>query len=78
MNDSVALNLQLIEQNKKRLEELNKQEISRWEKYTMEGMPKHIFDQLNEKVLMEKHKVQEALCTMENSIPEPIDYETKK
>ncbi len=78
MSDSVALNLQLIEQYKKRLEELNKQEISQWEKYTMEGMPKHIFDQLNEKVLMEKHKVQEALCTMENSIPEPIDYEMQK
>ena len=41
-------------------------------------MPKHIFDQLNAKVLQDKADVQEALCTMRDNMPEPIDYERKK
>ena len=34
-------------------EELEKLELSQWDKYTQEGMPKHIFEQLNAKVLAE-------------------------
>ena len=40
-------------------------------------MPKHIFDALNEKVLMEKEEIQQALCKAYESMPEPIDYEEK-
>ena len=76
-NSSLDLHNQLITQAEKRLEELNKLEIAQWEKYTMEGMPKHIFDQLNEKVLAEKAEVQQALCVARKSVPEPVDYEKK-
>ena len=65
------------ERKKAKQEELNKKEIAQWEKYTEEGMPKHIFDKLNEKVLQEKEEVQQALCKAYESMPEPIDYEEK-
>lgn len=76
-SDSTAFHRQLVEQLERRLEELNKQELNQWDKYTREGMPKHIFDTLNEKVLHEKEEVQQALCTARDSVPEPVDYEAK-
>lgn len=76
--DEIELHRQLIAQQEKRLEELNKLEISQWDKYTQEGMPKHIFEHLNAKVLAEKEEVMQGLCLMRDSQPEPIDYEKKK
>ena len=76
--DQAELHRQLIAQQEKRLEELNKLEISQWDKYTKEGMPKHVFDQLNAKVLEEKEEVQQALCTMKDTLPEPVNYEQKR
>lgn len=48
------------------------------DKYTQEGMPKLVFDQLNAKVLAEKENVERALSKARNTLPEPIDYERKK
>jgi DNA invertase Pin-like site-specific DNA recombinase len=76
-DNSIEMHRQLVERLERRMEELNKLEISQWDKYTQEGMPKHIFDQLNSKVLAEKEEVQEALCTAKSSIPEPINFEEK-
>lgn len=76
--DEVELHRQLIAQQEKRLEELEKLELSQWDKYTQEGMPKHIFEQLNAKVLAEKEEVQQGLCLMRDSLPEPVDYAKKK
>ena len=75
--DSKKMHESLINQLEARLEELNKKEISQWDKYTEEGMPKHIFDKLNEKVLKEKAEVQQALCKAYESMPDPVDYEEK-
>jgi hypothetical protein len=76
-SDSVQLHTKIVTRLEKKLEELNKKEINQWEKYTEEGMPKHIFDTLNEKVLKEKEEVQQALCTAKDSVPEIVDYEEK-
>lgn len=76
-SDSVKLHNNLIARLKTTLEELNKKEINQWEKYTEEGMPKHIFDKLNEKVLKDKEEVQQALCKAYESMPDPVDYEEK-
>lgn len=76
--DSVAAHRELVAQLEKRLAELEKLEVSQWEKYTQEGMPKHIFETLNTKVLREKEETQQALCTARDTLPEPIDYEKKK
>ena len=77
-DDSIELHRRLIDQHEKRLEELNQLELSQWDKYTQEGMPKHIFDQLNAKVLAEREEIQQALCTMRDTLPEPIDYAQKR
>jgi hypothetical protein len=77
-SDAAELHRQLIAQQEKRLEDLNKLELAQWDKYTKEDMPKHIFDQLNAKVLEEKAEVQQALCLMRDSLPEPVDYEKKR
>ena len=72
---SQQLHENLIKRLKARLEELNRKELSQWEKYSEEEMPKEIFEKLNEKVLAEKDEVQQALCKAYESMPEPIDYE---
>ena len=76
-SDSVKLHARLIKQLEAKAEELARKEISQWEKYTEEAMPKHIFDQLNEKVLQEKEEVRQALCKAYASMPEPVDYTEK-
>jgi DNA invertase Pin-like site-specific DNA recombinase len=76
--DSVVVHSQIIAQLEKRLEDLNKLELAQWDKYTQEGMPKHIFEQLNAKVLHDKEETQQALCTARDTLPEPVDYEQKK
>jgi hypothetical protein len=76
--DQMELHRQLIAQQEKRLDELVDLEIAQWDKYTQEGMPKQVFDHLNAKVLAEKEEVQQALCTMRDTLPEPVDYTRKK
>lgn len=52
-----------------RLEELNQKEVAQWEKYAEEGMPKAVFDKLNEKVLAEKETVIQAIETAKQNVP---------
>ncbi len=76
-SDSAKLHANLIKRLEAKLEDLKKKEINQWDKYTEEGMPKDIFDRLNEKVLAEKEEVQQALCKAYESMPNPVDYEEK-
>ena len=76
-SDSVKLHANLIKQLEAKAIELEKKEISQWEKYSEEDMPKHIFEKLNAKVLQEKEEVRLALCEAGKSMPEPVDYEEK-
>ena len=66
-----------IKRLENKLEELNKKELSQWEKYSEEGMPKAIFDKLNEKVLQEKETVTEALKKARETAPTVEDYQEK-
>jgi DNA invertase Pin-like site-specific DNA recombinase len=75
--ESRKLHDSLIKRLKTKAEELKKKEISQWEKYSEENMPKEIFDILNEKVLKEKAEVEQALCQAYESMPEPEDHEEK-
>ena len=60
-----------------KLDELNKKELNQWEKYSEEGMPKAIFDKLNEKVLQEKEIVTEALKKAKETAPTVEDYKER-
>ena len=66
-----------IKRLENKLEELNKKELSQWEKYSEEAMPKAIFDKLNEKVLQEKETVIQALNNAKNNMPTVEDYKEK-
>lgn len=76
-DDSIKHHATLMKRLKAKQEELRKKELAQWEKYTEEGMPKDVFDVLNQKVLKEKEEVQQALCKAAESTPERIDYEER-
>jgi hypothetical protein len=61
----------------KRLEELERKEISQWEKYSEEKMPKYIFDTLNDKVLKEKEEVKKAIVLSQTEETKKINFENK-
>lgn len=74
-DNSAELHSSLIRNLENKLHALEEKEISQWEKYSEEGMPKHIFEQLNQKVLQEKEDTRQALAKAYESIPQPIDYQ---
>ena len=67
----------LIKSLEKKLVELDANEISLWDKYAKEEMPKNVFDTLNQKLLEDREKIKEALCKAKESMPDPVDYEEK-
>lgn len=56
---------------------LEQKEISQWEKYSEEAMPRHIFDKLNEKVKKEIEEVKQAILEAQDSLPTPMVYEER-
>jgi DNA invertase Pin-like site-specific DNA recombinase len=78
VSDQVEQHRQMIVRLEQRLEALNRLEISQWEKYTTENMPKAVFEKLNEKLLKEREEIQQALDDVRDSLPDPIDFEAKR
>lgn len=80
-DDSSKLHLSLIENLKKKLKDLEAQELSQWEAQShpdpKKRMPEHVFQRLNEKLLAEKEEVTQALCQAEKAIPKQIDYKDR-
>lgn len=76
--DDTALQAQVIAKLEKRLDELDRLELSQWDKYTQEGMPKHIFEQLNRKVTQEKDSVLQELKSAKETVPPKVDYAQKR
>ncbi len=54
--------------------EIEKKELSLWDKYAEEGMPKQVFDKLMEKCMKEKQSLEDALESAYNNAPPSIDY----
>jgi hypothetical protein len=59
-----------------KLVESENKEISLWDKYTEEKMPKQVFDKLIQKNTEEKQKLENALQTAYNNVPIHIDYDS--
>lgn len=57
-----------------KLFEIEKKELSLWDKYAEENMPKHIFDKLIEKCAEEKQNIEKELKNAYNNVPTHIDY----
>lgn len=79
--DSAKFHAQIIRNLEAKQKELEAKELAQWEAQAdpdpAKRMPQHIFQQLNEKLLMEKEEVRQALCKAYESMPEPVDYEEK-
>ena len=76
--DDAAIQERVIVQLERRLDELDALELSQWDKYTQEGMPKHIFERLNDKVIRERDEVMLQLTEARTTIPPKVDYAQKR
>lgn len=56
--------------------EIEKKELSLWDKYAEEKMPKQVFDKLMAKCMEDKQKLEDALETAYNDEPTHIDYKS--
>lgn len=61
----------------KRLLDLGKKEVSLWEKYAEEAMPKEVFETLKDKVIKEKDEVSTLLEKEKKMTSEKVDYSEK-
>jgi DNA invertase Pin-like site-specific DNA recombinase len=66
--------LEYVSQLESRYVEIEKKEISLWDKYAEEGMPKQVFDKLMEKCMEEKHTLEIAIESARTNAPVCIDY----
>lgn len=76
-DDSAEVHRQLVKRLEKRLLDLEELEVKQWDEKTRGKMPSNVFDRLNNQLLAERAEVTEALCTVKDSIPEPIDYKER-
>lgn len=79
--DSSKLHKKLIDNLEAKQKELEERELSQWRTQSDPNpsvrMPPHIFEQLNKELLAEKEEIKKALCEAYESLPQPVDYETK-
>ena len=54
--------------------EIEKKELSLWEKYSEEKMPKQVFDKLMAKCMEEKQNIENEMESAYNNVPVHIDY----
>lgn len=66
---------QMIDTMEKRLAEIERKEISLWDKYTDEDMPKAIFDKLMDGVKKDKAELKDSLAKAYSSMPRKEEYE---
>jgi hypothetical protein len=80
-SDSAKLHKSLIDSLERKLKNLRDQEVLQWQAQTdpnpAKRMPPEIFKTLNEKLLIEKAELEDALSEAYESLPEPIDYKEK-
>ena len=79
--DAMKLHEKLLKSLEKKMQDLEAKELAQWEAQANPDpslrMPKHIFNQLNKKLLKEMEEVKEAMCNARKSMPEPVDYKEK-
>lgn len=76
-SDDVEMHKQIVSSLEKRLKDAENKEISLWDKYAEEGMPKSVFEKLIDKVKADKEGLQEALNKAYDTMPKHEDYEEK-
>jgi DNA invertase Pin-like site-specific DNA recombinase len=77
VDDSAEIHRQMVERMEKRLAELRKEEVKQWKEKMKNGMPEHVFKELNEPLVAEIEDLEHALCEAKDATPEPIDLGAK-
>mgnify|MGYP000820443319 FL=1 len=72
--NEVDIHRALVSDLEARLAALEAKEVKQWEVYSMEGMPRAIFDKLNKQVKEDKAEVERALKQARKDSPDPVDY----
>lgn len=76
-DDSAEIHRQMVARMEKRLLELKELEVKQWDEKIKGEIPPHVFERLNGETLQEIAEVQQALCTAQDAIPEPVDLQDK-
>lgn len=76
-DNSAEVHRQMIARLEKRLADLRKQEVKQWAEKMKNGMPEHVFKELNGPTVAEIEDIEHALCEARNAVPEPIDLKAK-
>ena len=66
--------LEYVSLLEKRYVEIEKKELSLWDKYSEESMPKQVFDKLMAKCIEEKENLENAIESAYNDMPQHTDY----
>lgn len=74
-DDSYEKHNEYIALLEKKLSEAEEKEVSLWEKYSEDGMPKSVFEKLRNKCENEKASLESALAKAYNTIPAKVNYE---
>ena len=77
-DDIVKKHEEKIASLEKRLKDIEYRELALWEKYTVDNMPKSVFDSLRSKYEAEKTDVEQLLKAAIDEKPQRIDYEERK
>ena len=73
--DAIKKQEERISYLEKRLKDIEYKELSLWEKYTEDKMPKSIFENLRTKYESDRESTESALANAISEMPEQIDYE---
>jgi DNA invertase Pin-like site-specific DNA recombinase len=76
-DDSAEVHRQMVARLEKRLAELKKLEVQQWKEKMKNGMPEHVFKELNGPTVAEIEDIEHALCEAKNAVPEPLDLKAK-
>lgn len=80
-DNSIEFHKKLIKDLEKKIKELEARELQQWESLHNPDpevrMPPDIFKKLNEKLLVEKEEIKNALCKAYESMPKPVNYKEK-
>lgn len=72
--NEVDIHRALVSDLEARLAALEAKEVKQWEVYSMEGMPRAIFNKLNKQVKEDKAEIERALKQARKDSPDPVDY----
>ena len=76
-DDSADLHRQMIDRMEKRLAELKKLEVKQWAEKMKNGMPEHVFQELNGPTVAEIKDIEKSLDEARKAVPEPQNLATK-